>query len=121
MFNIVILVGNVATDIDVRASQGGTYVATFRLATSSYAGKAEDGSRREATEFHNVVASLREPSSEFVGNHVKKGRAIVVVGQLRTSSWEDSATGTRKFKTEVVADRVEFVGAAQRKEEPAAA
>ena len=43
MFNIVILVGNVATDIDVRASQGGTYVATFRLATSSYAGKAEDG------------------------------------------------------------------------------
>jgi len=119
MFNIVILVGNVATDIDVRASQGGTYVATFRLATSSYAGKAEDGSRKEATEFHNVVAFAK--TAEFVGNHVKKGRAIVLMGQLRTSSWDDPATGTRKYKTEIVADRVEFVGAQQRKEEAAAA
>jgi len=119
MFNIVILVGNVATDIDVRASQTGTFVATFRMATSSYAGKAEDGSRKEATEFHNIVAFAK--TAEFVGNHVKKGRAIVVTGHLRTSSWDDQASGTRKYKTEVVADKVEFVAAPQRKEEPAAA
>jgi len=119
MFNIVILVGNVATDIDVRASQSGTYVATFRLATSSYAGKNDDGSRKEATEFHNVVAFAK--TAEFVGNHVKKGRAIIVMGQLRTSSWEDPATGTRKYNTEIVAEKVEFVVVAQRKEEAEAA
>src|SRR5579872_4354557 len=119
MFNLVILVGNVATDIDVRASQGGTYVATFRLATSSYAGRADDGSRRETTEFHNIVAFAK--TAEFIGNHVKKGRGILVMGQLRTSSWEDQASGTRKYKTEVVADRVEFVGPQVRKEAAAAA
>src|SRR5436305_10189827 len=119
MFNIVVLLGNVATDIAGRASQGGTYVATFRLATSSYAGKIEDGSRKEATEFHSIVAFAK--TAEFVGNHVKKGRAIVVMGQLRTSSWDDPATGTRKYKTEVVAEKVEFVVVPQRKEEAAAA
>jgi single-strand DNA-binding protein len=117
MYNHVVLIGNVATDIDVKASQTGTYVSTFRLATNEYAGKAEDGSRKEATEFHNIVAFGK--TAEFVGNHVKKGRAILVSGKLRTSSWEDAASGTRKYKTEVVADEVKFVG--QKPQEEAAA
>ena len=117
MFNQVILIGHVATDIDVKASQTGTFVSTFRLATNEYAGKAEDGSRKESTEFHNVVAFGK--TAEFVGNHVKKGRAILVSGKLRTSSLEDPGSGTRRYKTEVVANEVQFVG--QRPQEAVAA
>lgn len=109
MFNIVILAGNIATDIDVRASQAGTYVAKFRLATNSYAGKADDGTRKESTEFHNVVCFGK--LAEFAGNHLKKGRSIVVQGRLHTSSWDDPASGARKYMTEVVAEEIKFAGA----------
>jgi single-strand DNA-binding protein len=108
MFNIVILAGNIATDIDVRASQGGTFVAKFRLATNSYAGKAEDGTAKKATEFHNIVCFAK--LAEFAGNHLKKGRAVVLSGRLHTSSWDDAASGGRKYMTEVVAETIEFAG-----------
>ena len=109
MLNIVILAGNIASDIDVRASQGGTYIATMRLATNSYAGKSEDGTRKEATEFHNIVCFGK--LAEFAGNHLKKGRPVIVTGRLHTSSWDDAASGTRKYRTEVIADEVKFAGA----------
>jgi single-strand DNA-binding protein len=118
MFNLVVLIGNVATDVDVRASASGTYVATLRLATNSYAGKADDGSRKEATEFHNVVFFGKQ--AEFVGNYIKKGRQILVTGQLRTSAWDDAASGTRKYKTEVVADKIEPIGPRPKEEAEAA-
>jgi len=109
MFNIVILAGNIATDIDVRASQTGTYVAKFRLATSYYGGKAEDGTRKESTEFHNVVAFGK--LAEFAGNHLKKGRSIILNGRLHTSTWDDAASGGRKYMTEVIAEEIKFAGA----------
>ena len=108
MFNIVILAGNIASDVDVRASQAGTYVAKLRLATHSYAGKGEDGTRKETTEFHNIVCFGK--LAEFAGNHLKKGRPIFVSGRLHTSSWEDAASGSRKYMTEVVADEIKFAG-----------
>jgi single-strand DNA-binding protein len=108
MFNLVVLVGNIASDLDVRATQGGTYVGKFRLATSSYAGKAEDGTRKQATDFHNIVCFGK--LAEFAGNHLKKGRAVIVNGRLKTSSWDDATTGTRKYMTEVVADDIQFAG-----------
>ncbi len=108
MFNIVMLAGNIASDVEVRASPTGTYVATLRLATHSYAGKADDGARKESTEFHNVVCFGK--LAEFAGNHLKKGRTVAMTGRLRTSSWDDAASGTRKYKTEVVADEIKFLG-----------
>jgi single-strand DNA-binding protein len=118
MFNIVILAGNIASDVDVRASQTGTYVAKLRLATHSFAGKSEDGSRKEATEFHNIVCFGK--LAEFAGNHLKKGKPIFVSGRLHTSSWDDAATGTRKYMTEVVADEIKFAGSRPQEEVEAA-
>jgi single-strand DNA-binding protein len=117
MLNKVFLIGNVANEPEVRASQTGTYVANLRVATNTYIGKAEDGTRKEATDFHNVVVFGKQ--AEFVGNYVKKGRQVFVVGRLHTSSWDDTASGTRKFKTEIVADDLQALG--QREQEVAAA
>ncbi len=108
MFNLVVLIGNIASDIDVKASSTGTYVATFRLATNVYIGKDEGGTRKQATDFHNVVFFGK--MAEFAGNHLKKGRSVVVTGRMRTSSWDDAASGTKKYKTEVVGATVDFVG-----------
>lgn len=108
MVNKVILVGNLTADPDVKATQGGVFVAKMRLATNTYKGKGEDGKRKEETEFHNLVAFGK--LAEFAGTYLKKGRPIYAEGRLHTSSWDDSASGQKKYKTEVVVDDIQFVG-----------
>lgn len=106
--NKVLLVGHLANDPEVRASQKGVYVAKMRIATNSYAGKADDGSRKELTQFHNLVAFGK--LAEFSGNHLRKGSLVSVEGRLQTSSWDDAATGQKRYWTEVAVDEIEFVG-----------
>ena len=116
MVNKVLLIGNLASEVDVKASQTGTFVATARLATNVYIGKADDGTRKEATDFHNVVFFGKQ--AEFAGNHLKKGRQVYILGRLHTSSWDDGS-GTKKYKTEVIAEEIQLLG--QRPQEAAAA
>jgi single-strand DNA-binding protein len=115
MVNKVILVGNLAADPDVKATPKGTYVANLRLATNTYAGKDEDGSRKQHAEFHNLVAFGK--LAEFVGQYLHKGRSIYAEGRLHTSSWEDAA-GQKRYRTEVILEDVQFMG---KKPEEAAA
>ena len=107
MVNKVILLGNVATDPEVKATPKGTYVAKMRLATSSYAGKDEDGNRKEQTEFHSLVAFGK--LAEFAGQYVHKGRSVYAEGKLHTSIWEDAA-GQKRSRTEILLDELQFVG-----------
>ena len=118
MVNKVILVGNVASDPDVRASQGGVYIAKLRLATNVYAGKAEDGSAKEHTDFHNLV--LFGKQAETAGAHMHKGQLLYVEGQLRNSSWDDAASGQKRYRTEVVVDSFRFLGPKQQQQQAAA-
>ena len=89
MVNKVILVGNLTADPEVKATPKGTYVANLRLATNTYAGKDEAGSRKEQAEYHNLVAFGK--LAEFAGQYLQKGRSIYAEGRLHTSSWEDAA------------------------------
>ena len=107
MVNKVILIGNLAADPDVKATPNGMYVAKMRLATNSYLGKDESGNRKEASEFHNLVAFGK--TAEFAGQYLKKGRSLYVEGRLHTSSWDDTA-GQKRYRTEVVVEEVKFVG-----------
>jgi len=106
--NRVLLVGHLASDPEVRASQTGLYVAKMRLATNTYAGKAEDGTAKVNTQFHNLVAFGK--LAEFSGAHLQKGRLISVEGRLQTSSWDDPATGQKRYRTEVAVDEIDLVG-----------
>jgi single-strand DNA-binding protein len=108
MVNKVMLVGNLASDPEVRASQSGTYVTTLRLATNVYAGKSEDGTRKEHTDFHNVVFFGKQ--AEVAGAHLHKGQLVYIEGRLHTSSWDDATSGTKKYKTEVIVDEFTFLG-----------
>jgi single-strand DNA-binding protein len=108
MVNKVILVGNLAADPDVKATPKGTYVANMRLATNTYMGKDDDGSTREHTEFHQLVAFGK--TAEFAGQYLHKGRLLYVEGRVQTSSWEDTA-GQKRYRTEVVVDSLKPLGA----------
>ena len=109
MVNKVFLIGNLASEPEIRASQTGTYVATVRLATNVYAGKADDGTARQHTDFHNLVIFGKQ--AETAGAHFHKGQLLFVEGRLRNSSWDDAASGQKRYKTEVVVDQFEFLGA----------
>ncbi|HXM54239.1 MAG TPA: single-stranded DNA-binding protein [Candidatus Dormibacteraeota bacterium] len=102
MINKVILIGRLTADPEVRATPTGTHVATMRLATNTYAGKEEDGSRREITDFHALVAFGR--TAEFAAEHLRKGRLVYAEGRSQTRSWE-TAEGQRRYMTEVVVDQ----------------
>ena len=78
------------------------------------AGKAEDGTTREHTDFHNLVF-FGKPA-ETAGAHLHKGQLIYVEGQLRNSSWDDAASGQKRYRTEVVADFFRFLGPKQQQE-----
>jgi single-strand DNA-binding protein len=39
---------------------------------------------------------------------MKKGSSILVEGRMQTRSWDDKNSGEKKYRTEVIADRVQF-------------
>jgi single-strand DNA-binding protein len=106
LVNKVILVGRLTADPEVKATPTGVYVATMRLATNTYAGKDEEGNRKEQAEFHQLVVFGK--SAEFAGQYLRKGRQIYAEGRLKTSSWTDSA-GTH-YRTEIVLDALNALG-----------
>jgi single-strand DNA-binding protein len=108
MVNKVLLIGNLAADPEVKATAKGTYVANLRLATHTYAGKDEEGNRKEQTEFHSLVAFGK--TAEFAGQYLHKGRQVFAEGRLHTSTWDDPTSGQKRYRTEIVVDEIRFVG-----------
>jgi single-strand DNA-binding protein len=105
--NKVILVGNVGKDPEVKYSPSGTPIAKFSLATNEkYKDRSEEW--QERTEWHNIVAWQR--LAEIVGEYVKKGAKLYIEGKLQTSSWEDRESGTKKYRTEIVARDLVLLG-----------
>jgi len=103
--NKVMIIGNVGTDPEMRFTPNGNPVTSFRIATSrSYT--TSDGERRQETEWFDVVTwnRLAETCNQFLS----KGRRAYVEGRLRTRSWEGQ-DGQRRFRVEIVANRVLFL------------
>ncbi len=118
--NKVMVIGNLGADPEMRYTADGTALTSFNVAVNrNYT--TPDGERREETEWFSVVAwrKLAEQCSQFL----QKGRRVYVEGRLRTRSW-DAPDGQKRYRTEVVADRVLFLdrpGGAPLPEEPEAA
>jgi single-strand DNA-binding protein len=104
--NKVILVGNLGKDPEVRFTNSGSAVARLSVATSEV-WNDRDGNRQERTEWHNVVVWGKQ--GEHCGQYLAKGRQVYVEGSIRTRSYDDKS-GTKRYVTEVVAQRVQFLG-----------
>lgn len=98
------LYGNLTRDPELRALPSGGQVASFSVATNRVFKKA-DGSKQEATEFHNVVVFGRQ--AETVSQYLKKGSAVYVEGRIQTRSWDSPEKG-KQYRTEIIAERVQF-------------
>lgn len=104
--NKVILIGNLGADPELRYTSGGSAVADLRLATSrKYTTK--DGNSKEDTQWHRIVVWGKQ--AEHCKEYLSKGRQVYVEGRLQTRQWEDR-DGNKRYTTEVVAERVQFLG-----------
>ena len=102
--NKAMLYGNLTRDPELRALPSGGQVTSFGLATNRVFKKA-DGTKQEATEFHNIVVFGRQ--AEIVAQYLKKGSPAYVEGRIQTRSWDSPEKG-KQYRTEVIAERVQF-------------
>lgn len=101
--NKAIIYGNLTRDPEMKALPSGVNVTSFSLATNRVYND-RDGKRQEQADYHNIVVFGRQ--AETVNQYLKKGSGALVEGRLQTRSWEKD--GVRQYRTEIVADRVQF-------------
>jgi len=105
--NMVILVGNLGADPEVRYLPSGDAVANIRLATTDRYKDKASGEFKEATEWHRV--SFFGRLAEIVSEHLKKGSSVYIEGRIRTRKWQ-AQDGTDRYSTEIVADKMQMLG-----------
>lgn len=112
--NKFIGIGNAGQDAEMRYTANGDAVTTFSIAMNeTWTDKA--GQRQERTEWMSVVTWRR--LAETCSQYVTKGKQVYVEGRIQTRSW-DGNDGQKHYRTEVVADRVVFLGGGNRDEQP---
>jgi single-strand DNA-binding protein len=109
--NVVTLVGNLASDVELREVGTDKKVASFVLAVDRI---GKDG----GADFVRIAAWDRQ--AELCAEYLTKGRCVAVDGRLRSRSWEEE--GKRRSALDVIANRVQFLsGGGTREETPFAA
>lgn len=104
--NKAILIGNLGKDPELRYTPSGQAVASFPLATTERY-KDKDGNWQERTDWHNIVVWGRQ--GETAKEYLSKGRSAYIEGRIQTRSYDDR-DGNKKWITEIVASRVQFLG-----------
>ena len=105
--NNVSLIGNLATEVELREVGTDSKVASFLLAIGR--------GGRDGADF--VWVSAWDRQADLCAAHLAKGRRVGVAGRLKSRTWEQE--GRRRDAVEVVANRVEFLGGPEHREEGA--
>lgn len=103
--NKVFVLGNLTRDPERRNLPSGQAVCNFGLATNRFY-TDKDGQKQQVAEFHNIVAfgNLAEIASQYL----KKGSLALIEGRLQTRNWQDQASGITRYRTEIVAERLQL-------------
>ena len=99
--NVVIAVGNLGKDAEMKYSQNGKPIVTFSMAATTGFGEYEQ------TEWFNCVAFGDRFTN--VAQYLKKGQMIGISGSLQTRSWEDNE-GKKHYRTEVKVNELTLLG-----------
>jgi single-strand DNA-binding protein len=96
--NSIQLIGNISSDIDLRATNNGKFVASFNVAVNS-------PFNRDKVSFLSVEAWGK--IAENTGNFCSKGSKVGITGHIEVDQWEKD--GQKRFKTKIVANQIEFL------------
>lgn len=101
--NKVMIIGRLTRDPELRTTPNGASVCQLGLATNYVYTNQASGQKVEQVEYHNVV--LWRKLAEIANQYLKKGRRVYIEGRLTTRSW-DAQDGTKRSKTEIIADNM---------------
>lgn len=101
MYNKAILIGRLVADPEMKTTQNGVSVTSFRIAVDRAFAK-----ERKA-DFFSITCWRQQ--AEFVCKYFAKGKPIGIEGSIQNRDYTDK-DGNKRTATEIVADRVFFVG-----------
>lgn len=101
--NKVMIYGNLTRDPELKSLPSGMQVASLSVATNRTFND-RDGKKQEQVEFHNVVVFGKQAESS--SKWLSKGAGVFIEGRLQTRSWDKD--GVKMYRTEIIADRVQF-------------
>jgi single-strand DNA-binding protein len=105
--NKAIVIGNLGAMPQVRALPSGQNVASFSLATTERF-TDRNGAKQNSTEWHRIVAFGR--LAEICERFMSKGRPVYVEGRLATRQYEAKDGSGKRYRTEIVARQIRFLG-----------
>lgn len=115
--NKCFLRGNVGQDPTITDFQNGGKVAQFTLATTERGFTTRDGKEiPDVTDWHNIVVK-KSGLAGVCQQYVKKGNPLLIVGKVRTRSYQDNAGQTR-YITEIIVDEMELLGGKKPEQAP---
>ena len=106
------LIGRLTKDVELRYTTSNKACAEVDIAINN--GKDSEGNDRPADYIRVVVW---EKQAENLAKYQKKGSQIAVEGSIKNQSWEDEQ-GNKKYKTYVLAQRVQFLDSQPKSEKP---
>lgn len=102
--NLVVLIGNLTKDPELRTNPEGNVSANFRIATNRKY-KTNAGEIKEDTTFVRIVCFAKQ--AETCNQYLRKGDLVCVSGRLNYSAWEEA--GQKRERLDVVANKVDFL------------
>ena len=101
--NKVILKGRLVADPELRQTQSGVSVCSFKVAVDKY---SKDKDKKEA-DF--IDCDAWRGTADMVAKYFSKGKEILAEGAIHNHNYEKS-DGTKVYTYKVTVDRVEFCG-----------
>ena len=112
MLNVVAIMGRLAADPQMRQTQAGKSVCSFRIACDR---GRKDANGQNQTDWLDVVAW--DKTADFVSRHFSKGSMIAVTGRLQSRNYQDK-NGNNRTAIEIVANQVSFCGEKKQETKP---
>lgn len=103
--NKVFLIGRLVIDPEMRTTPQGQSVCNFRIATNRVWTNRATNQKQEKTEYHNIVLWRR--LAEIASQYLTKGSLVLIEGRIETRSWQD-ASGNKRFRTEIIGERMQL-------------
>lgn len=105
-FNLVILMGNLTRDVELKFTPKGTAIAKFGLAINRKY-RTESGDSKEDVCFVDIDCFGKQ--AETIAQYMRKGSKIHLTGRLKLDSWDDKATGQKRSRLGVVLESFQFI------------
>ena len=108
-YSFAIVEGGLGRDPEIKSTTSGTRVANFSL------GYERGFGDKARTVWVNIVAF--KELADLTEKYLKKGKPVRVFGEIDVRSWDDKETGKKRYVTEIVANKIDFVDSGSRSSE----